>query len=315
MHNELIRRWGLLQSTIEQPVFQLFDHTHPLKFYIGKSVNSNLFLMLKMKFRPPKIKSMRAIKIEIYSQGDDDWSLLLKLENLELEPMFALLCADLITFSKSDNSDEKDAINSILRRLSYWRLLLEREVFNLLSEGAIRGLFGELFFLSKLIKKNDLSSSLKAWVGPLNASQDFQTDDCAWEVKTIRPTADYVQISSEWQLDISKLPVHLVIIVLFEVNKTDNVISFSLNGLVESIRSILMDDIEASDLFEQKLTAVGYSPRSEYDDFKYKIKDILTYEVVDGFPCVSQKKLAKGIVNVKYDLEISELEKYRIDSI
>ncbi|MDM1345269.1 PD-(D/E)XK motif protein [Acinetobacter pseudolwoffii] len=316
MHDELLRRWNLLTSSVEQPVFQLFDNTHPLKFYIGKTVENNLFLMLRMSCSPPQVKSMRAIKIKYYHlQEDSTWSLILTLENRNLEPMFSLLCADLITFSKKEYSTEDKAINDVLRRLSYWRLLLEREAFNILSENEVRGLFGELLFLKKIIDHLGLKSALKSWVGPLDAPQDFQTDDCSWEIKTIRPSARSIPISSEYQLHVCKSPIYLVVIELIEVKKTDEIESFSINSLVENIRSLLWEDVEALDLFEAKLSHTGYSPRSEYDDFKFRTADILTYEVAERFPCISNTNLADGLCKVRYEIEISALKKYLINSI
>lgn len=316
MHDELLRRWNLLNPSVEQPVFQLFDNTHPLKFYIGKTVENNLFLMLRMNCSPPQVKSMRAIKIKYYhSQEDSTWSLILTLENRNLEPMFSLLCADLITFSKKDYTTEDKTINDVLRRLSYWRLLLEREAFNILSENEVRGLYGELLFLKKLIDHLGLNAALKSWVGPLDAPQDFQTDDCSWEIKTIRPSARNIPISSEYQLQVCKSPIYLVVVELIEVKKTDEIDSFSINGLVENIRSFLWHDVEALDMFEAKLIHTGYSPRSEYDDFKYRAGDILTYEVVEGFPCISNATLAEGLCKVRYEIEISALKKYLINSI
>lgn len=315
MHKELSTRWNLITPSVEQSVFQLFDNTHPLRFYIGKSTAKNLILMLRMGCCPPKIKSMRAIKIETYSQENHTWNLLLTLEKRELEPMFSLLCADLITFSKNDFSTEDKAISAVLRRLSYWRLLLERETLNLLSENDIRGLYGELIFLKRLIDHLGLNAALKAWVGPLEASQDFQTDECSWEIKTIRPSARNVLISSEYQLQVCKSPIYLVVVELIEVKKTDEIESFSINSLVENIRSLLWQDVEALDLFEAKLIHTGYSPRSEYDDFKYRTSDILTYEVAEGFPCISNTNLAEGLCKVRYEIEISALKKYLINSI
>lgn len=312
VHKDLSNRWDSFPLGIEDSVFQLFDKTHPLRFYIGKSVENHRVLMLVVKSRPPTVKGMRVIKIKSYSREDETWALVLTLENPTLEPMFSLFCADLIGFSKNFFGSEEDALLAILRRLSYWRLLLERDSLNLLSENEVRGLWGELIFLKKLFTDLGVNAALKSWVGPFDAPQDFQTDECSWEIKTIRPAAKNVFISSELQLQICKSPIYLVIIELFQTYSLDEANSFSLNSLVEEMKSSLQHDIDACDLFEERLSCTGYMPRSEYDDFKYKVNNAATYEVSEGFPCITSAMLPAGISNVRYEIKISDCEKYRI---
>ena len=314
MHEELSNRWGLLPFSVEDSIFQLFDSTHPLRFYIGKSIENHRVLMLVVGCCPPKVKSMRAIKIKSYSRDDKTWALVLTLESSVLEPMFSLLCADLINFSRNNFITEDEALVSVLRRLAYWRLLLERETLNLLSESEIRGLCGELLFLLRLFDKLGVNAALKSWVGPYDAPQDFQSDEYSWEIKTIRPSASKILISSEFQLQVSHSPIYLVVIVLIETMNLDEINSFSINSLVENIRSRLWQDVEVFDLFEKKLSQTGYSPRSEYDEFNYKVGDTFTYKVIEGFPCITSAKLASSISKVSYEIEISECKKYLINS-
>lgn len=314
MHEELSKRWSLLPSGAEDSVFQLFDNTHPLRFYIGKSVETHRVLMLVLGTCPPKVKGMRAINIKSYSREDASWALVLTLQNPVLDPMFSLLCADLISFSNKNFITEDEALDSVLRRLSYWRLLLERESLNLLSESEIRGLYGELLFLERLFDKLGVNAALKSWVGPFDAPQDFQADECFWEIKTIRPSASNVLISSEFQLQVCKSPIYLVVIELIEALNLDVINSLSINSLVDNIRSTLWANIEAFDLFEERLSHTGYSPRSEYDEFKYRVGETSTYEVVEGFPCITSEMLATGVGKVRYEIEISKCKKYLINS-
>ncbi len=39
-----------------------------------------------------------------------------------------------------------------------------------------------------------------------------------------------------------------------------------------------------------------------------------TYEVVEGFPCITSEMLATGVGKVRYEIEISECKKYLINS-
>ncbi len=311
MPNILDDRWDLLRADVLSSIFQLYDDSHPLSFYLGRNLHNSRLLMLVTDENPPFVKDLQSIKINSIKRENGSWGLLLTLEDRQLEPMFSLLCLDLIESSRNIHNHE-NTLQFVMRRLSGWRRLLERGHSKLLKESDVRGLIGELIFLQGLLNKLGFHSALRSWNGPFDASQDFQTSECSWEVKTIRPSASSVFISSELQLQVCISPIHLIVIELIDTDNLDKENSFSINNLVEGIRSILLHDIEAYDLFEERLSHTGYLPRSEYEEFRYRVGEVSTYEVVEGFPCITSETLKLGVHKVKYEIEISKLEKYLI---
>jgi hypothetical protein len=101
MSNKLYDRWDTLSAEPLQAVFQLYDASHPLDFYLGKDNEKHKLLLLVSPEEPPAIRDMRAIRIRSFKRDDGKWSLLLVLDSSGLSPMFSMLCADLIESSRS----------------------------------------------------------------------------------------------------------------------------------------------------------------------------------------------------------------------
>lgn len=311
MLNNLNDRWDLLVADHLSPVFQLYDARHPLDFYIGKGVNKQKLLLLVTPEEPPAIRDMRAVKIQKFRRDDNKWSLLLTLESTPLDPMFSLLCDDLIEASRNLSDKNSKALSFVLRRLSNWRRLLESGFPDLLREHEVRGLCGELLYLQKLFYEFEKKDAVKSWVGPQRADQDFQMPSVAWEVKTIRPGAGAVTISSEFQLNHLERELYLIIFEIADCmsNKEG---AFTLNSLVEDIRAYLEDDHDACDCFEEKLLAARYMHRTEYNDQILVVKSFSIYSVLDDFPCITPDSLDVGVANVSYSLALPVFEKFRI---
>jgi hypothetical protein len=311
MPTDLEARWSALIPDMERPVFQLYDAEHPLRFYVGRENSGERLLLLVTGERPPALRDLRAIRLRTYRREDGTWSLLLALGSDELSPVFSLLCNDLIESSRLAKTDAA-ALGLVLRRLANWRRLLERGGHDLLGENEIRGLCGELLCLNNLVTRLGKLEAVKAWVGPKGADQDFQAPDDAWEVKTIRPDAQKILIASERQLFSSSRAIELVVIELGEKNER-TVDSFTLNELVASMRSALADDLEASDLFEERLSAAGYILRAEYDSPNLAVASIRKFSVRDGFPCITPTMLPAGVSQAGYQILLTACEPFTTD--
>ena len=311
MANKLDARWDALKADPLSAVFQLCDSDHPLDFYIGKDTDKRRLLLLVTPEAPPTIRDMRAISIRTFKRDDGKWSLLLTLDSISLAPMFSLLCNDLVEASRNINFPADKSLSFVLKRLSNWRRLLERGSPDLLSENEIRGICGELLFLQRLFDHLGKSEAVKAWVGPQKADQDFQAPDSAWEVKTIRPGASRVSISSEAQLQVTTRAIHLAVFELAD-GLAHGTGTFTLNTLVDEVRASLSDDHDTSEIFERSLTTAGYVPRPEYDAPSLVEQSLATYAVSAGFPCLTSEVLALGISHVSYDILLSACVAWRI---
>lgn len=311
--NKLDTRWQAISVDPARSVFQLYDANHALDFYLGKSSSDQRLLLLVTAEEPPTMRDMRVVRIEKYRRDDGKWSLLLTLSSASLTPMFTLLCNDLIESSRTLTSTPAKSLQFLLQRLSNWRRLLERAVPDLLSESAIRGLCGELLFLKNLMQQIGSRAAVTAWVGPLEAEQDFQVPEQAWEVKTVRPGAQIVKISSESQLSTLKGAVSLVVYELADsLPQTEH--AFTLNSLVDDSRGCLLDDFDAGEVFEERLFQTGYVSREEYGVLVLVECSLSLYQIKDGFPRIVAEALPSGINRVSYDLALAACEGYRIDA-
>lgn len=311
MANKLDARWDTLKADALTAVFQLFDADHPLDFYIGKDTDKQRLLLLVTPEEPPAIRDMRAIRIRTFKRDDGKWSLLLTLDSITLTPMFSLLCDDLIDSSRNTGLPADKSLSFVLKRLSNWRRLLERGLPDLLSENEIRGICGELLFLQNLFDHLGKSEAVKAWVGPKKADQDFQAPVAAWEVKTIRPGAPRITISSESQLQVTTRAIYLAVFELADCMAGD-AHAFTLNALVDRVRASLAADHDASELFEENLVMAGYVSRPEYDAPTLVERSLTVFAVNTGFPCITREMLAPGISHVGYDLLLSACGNFRI---
>lgn len=314
MANRLDDRWDTLAADPLHAVFQLFDASHPLDFYLGKDSEKHKLLLLVTPEEPPVIRDMRAIRIRSFKRDDGKWSLLLVLDSMALSPMFSMVCEDLIESSRNSGLLAHQSLCYVLRRLSNWRQLLERGLPDLLSENEVRGLCGELLMLRRLLIHIGKDTAVRAWVGPKGADQDFQTHNAAWEVKTIQSGAFSVTISSEAQLQTTSRTLFLVVIELAasEHNAPD---SFSLNSLVEDIRVLLGDDPDLIDFFENTLVTAKYVSRSEYSIPILRAPSLQLFSVDGDFPRITVNQISLGISQVKYELSLNACEKYRLNSI
>jgi Putative PD-(D/E)XK family member, (DUF4420) len=302
-------RWYDLAPDTVKPIFQLVSANHPLEIYIGRNPSGDYLLLIVTSDRPILPKAMVSIGIEIFEREDNKWSLVFRLINNGLAPLFFLLCEDLIEIT-SDTNDSKQSINLILRRFSLWQKLLEKQGTNLLDASEIRGLFGELYFLvKKAIPMYGNKVALDGWVGPSSGAQDFQYLDHKWEIKTIRGNSEVVTISSMEQLDSTQGELTLTVIRLGE-NKELEELGLSLNELVKYVRKTLSDDFDSTVIFESKLVDVSYTTRAEYDNPIFNIHWIKEFEVAEGFPCLTALNTPLGIQSLKYDLDLKNCEPF-----
>jgi len=304
-------KWDSLQPDTVRPVFQLYDARHLLPFYIGRESDGRRSLLLLCNHPLPALDGFRFIDIRTHKRDDETLALVLSLQNHELQSVFSLLCEDLIESSRHI-SDQRQAARFVILRLEKWRRLLEQEVPPQLGEAKVRGLFGELFFLEILIGEIGETSAVEGWVGPIGADQDFQRPERAWEIKSIRPDAQYVNISSERQLLSSGKDLQLVTITITE-RSSEGDQALSLNSMVSRLRERLLHHHAASDILEERLLNAGYTHRDAYD---FPILSVIKFEkfkINESFPRIVSSALCEGIFDVNYKLALAICRKHIAD--
>lgn len=301
-------RWDKLVPSEDKPIFQLLDATHPLRFYIGKEMSGELLFLLVAPDRPPLVRNMRAVSIRSFERSDGDWSLLFRLDQSELANIFGLLCEDLVNATRSIPNNVA-AMRFVSNRLKNWRRLLEAGQYGVLSVDEVRGLFGELLVLSGYLTSGiDANVAVRAWNGPLGADQDFQFSDIVCEVKTVHPSASTVIISSERQL-YSEVPKFVLHVVALEEDEENGQ---SLNSLVGATRSALFADIDALAAFDDRITAMGYLMREEYNQPILNTAYEMRYNVSVDFPRFIPTNLPLGVSKLRYHISLAHCEQFKI---
>jgi len=238
---------------------------------------------------------------------------LAKLLDPQFNELFAILCEDLI-FKVFNTIDEIKLINLICTAFKKWKNIFDGIALNGLSERAQERLYGELYFLRKLLqKKIKHVACVESWHAPLKSHHDFQHADWAVEVKT---TQDYenqeIQITSEKQLDNTLIPTIYVVLLSMDINKG---IGESLLDIVKSIREILSKRQMAINAFEMLLhEADYYDIHSEiYQIFGYGVRKMKVFFVEEDFPRIMTGQLAKGVQDVKYTIFASDCEPFSVE--
>jgi hypothetical protein len=304
-------RWLALEPSPDKSTFQLLDAEHPLKLYIGRGMTGEyLFLIVDLE-QPPKLNSMRSVRISSIARHDGQWSLILTLAQPELANVFALLCEDLVESSRH-LARGSSGVKLVARRLASWRRLMEEGGNGLLSSSEVRGLVGELLVLeSYFIDRLGSVDAVSAWVGPFGSDQDFQLADEAWEIKTVHADSPAIQISSENQLNSASRQIRLIVLPLEEIGGNAG---YSLNDLVVRLRARLNEQPVARDAFDERLDAARYMVRGEYDVPRFKVGKVRTFQVHGDFPRITAPGIMKGVAEVRYKVLLDSCEPYEIET-
>jgi len=200
---------------------------------------------------------------------------------------------------------EREGVRLVIAQLRKWKDLFSKRNNQKLSNQEQQGLYGELFFLRKLLNSIDKVKATSSWVGPEMAPKDFQSDMWAVEVKTTSATSHSgISINGELQLDESNIEhlflYNLIVEVLEQNGQT-------LPEIVASVRELLVDDTIASEMFESKLLLTGYYDLDEefYKERHYHIRKEQYFQVKDGFPRIKMDELRKGVSEVKYSISLN----------
>ena len=268
---------------------------------IAAHLNSDAELQLK------SWDKLRDIKIETLpdNKHTDKQFLLVQLLDNQHRDIFSTLSEDLI-HQVADIANEPELIKLLLLRLEKWRLLFEKMGQQGLSDEAQRALYGEIYFLRKLLQNvPNTDYCVNSWKGVEKSVQDFQFSDWAVEVKTTHgKNQQKLHISSERQLDISLIPRIFLIHYSLEVRQYHGE---NLNDLVDDVLKMLSDSPAAHNLFRLKLLEAGYFDihRHLYSETGYSIRQENIYKITDDFPKITENQIPSGVGDVRYSLIVS----------
>lgn len=239
--------------------------------------------------------------------------LLIQLNNREqrVNDIFASICGNIVN-AISGVESEREGVRLVIAQLRKWKDLFSKRRNKELSTQEQQGLYGELFFLRKLINLIDRVKAITTWVGPEMAPKDFQSDMWAVEVKTsTAATHSGISINGELQLDESSFEHLFLYNLIVEVSQQEGE---SLPGIIADIRILLSGDNKASVALEEKLLLAGYYDLDEdhYKDRYYQTRKEYYFRVKDDFPRIKKDELRKGVSEVKYNISLDFSDENKI---
>ena len=304
----LEKQWGSINY--KEGSFLQVDVVHALEWHVGYFSISQRTLLLVSDAEVEQIDSSKSMLVSRRQRENDKrWTLSFELLRNEQQGVFAIFCCDIIEHSRL-STNEKEALQLIIKRYKQWNKLLESQRSGLMSEQSRKGLVGELLFLEgRLLLTSSLLSVVQGWAGADNADQDFVYSDGWFEVKSLNPSATSVIISSLEQLDC--VDDGTLVIQRIEKTSPERANAFSLNDVVYRIFDLLTSESEALDLFRAKLTAYGYIDLQEYAEQKYIHNETVLYRVDNLFPRLTAKNVPTQITTAHYELSLSSLVDWR----
>ena len=169
--------------------------------------------------------------------------------------LFEVVVSDIVSAVVAESTPEA-AVKSLSSRLTRWQAFFERFGAAGLSAEHQLGLFGELWFLRRMLQRSGTKAVI-SWTGPRAANQDFQLASRAMEVKTssANPSIE-LRISNLLQLDGQGLDGLAVAVLL--VNRLANSPE-TLVDLVDAVRTeVRLLTPEQSQELEDKLFDEGF---------------------------------------------------------
>ncbi len=321
---EMIRDWDDLKRTFTSKgsfslvllsekwdVAKIVDHEQKIGLRVG--CNS---LSRENKIFEKKLPKLSQIQIS-WSFGKTN-ALIILLQDKSFEEQFIKFIEIIIEKidEVQESQDEEFLIKTVTNECFKWSLFLMTEKERKLKINNQKGLIAELIFLKDLFKKLEFSTALNSWTGPDKLTKDFILNNIGFEIKCIQTgNRNKVTVSSYDQLDLVGLNKLFLVTYLIGAGSKENELSFTLTDIVNDIRQALDYDQDSKFNFEKKLTLAGYSDLDDYSDSNFiNSKDPSFYSVLNDFPSITTNNIdTKSIMRVNYDIDLSTLERFKLD--
>lgn len=201
------------------------------------------------------------------------------------------------------NSSEQEVLQVLLGRIQAWQDFMARRRDCILSPDAEVGLFGELWVMKSLLGSGvGASTTVEAWFGPLDGSQDFVLGRGAIEVKTTLAVSGFpVIVSSLEQLDESVKDPLFVAAVRLELSET----GATLPEMAAAVRLDLDHDPEAVAMFDGKVTRAGlFAAFADQYRRRFIHTESMYLPVDQGFPHLSRTNVEAAIRKARYEVDL-----------
>ena len=181
------------------------------------------------------------------------------------------------------------------------------------SESELVGLLAELYILKNyMLPALGPDLSVKSWIGPEGAKQDFVVENFALEIKAHRSGySDKVTISSVEQLSPQTDKLFLV---KLGISPSESNAGFSLESLEREMMQEFKIDPVTENLFQ--FNFLEKTEKASEDQLRQLFQDneLTVYEVNDDFPKLTPEDLDEGIDvdSVTYKIETSAISSFLV---
>lgn len=308
--------WESHVPTDEIIIKTQLEHVKPFKCFAATNhiTGNHLYIFetsKNAKFPEFKNFKFKGLFIEIF-EFEDAKELHIYLLDNQLKDIFSLFIENIVEkISKSVTENEAlvETSNVVLK----WKKLFDKINFQGLTLERQKGLIGELLLFNSLLDEEySIDKLLDSWTGPDYNDKDFRFGSFGIEVKFTSSKVPKVKISSERQLDGENLiKLYLVLYVVEEVKDK----GFSLNSIIEQIRTKINNNQNALKFFNERLLLVGYFDE-DFENYKrqYGFRKRNFYGVTSDFPKLVASDLPIGLFDTKYNIELSAIEQFLVSN-
>jgi len=283
----------------------------PVPCYWGRDVSGSCLFIMELEGNHSALFNQNTIVVTgivVDLRAENSCQrLVLTLEAQADRDLFFGLCK---TLSKALEhvGDATSSLAMALAHIRRWKAFMSGRSQRL-SDEEVQGLFAELVFLLELMDSRSVTLAVNAWMGPERSHQDFIFENTAVEVKSLSGLErNSVRISSEDQLESLNENLFLRI---YKLSKLEGSASArSLNQLVSEVQGRL-DDAQAIEEFDRKLSAHSYAPLPDYDVPTFVVSHSFTYRVENDFPKLVRSKIPEGISKLSYEIKLESIENFK----
>ena len=263
-----------------------------------------------------RLPRLRGLSVEVSATEDGlGERVVIRLTDGEQREVFHRFCVDIVEATRVARSAE-EATERFLARTWRWHRLLRSGRDGRLSDDEQKGLIGELRVIERyLLSVIGAREAVEGWTGPLGSPKDFQFGLVGVEAKARSPQRSEVGISSIHQLDSSSANRLFLSVTEVATALDESATAVAITDVANRVRTAIAGiDMSAMILFEERLAATGFDWEDDYSDKRWTIGDEALYEVADGFPAITPSMVPAGIDDVRYTINLSGCERFRVDT-
>ena len=280
--------------------------------FVSLNVEQRRCLILKLPsdYNPDFQSSIRQnLSLELYAKTR--WIVLALLDDQYFDLFNDLILS--IHNKIKDIDNPKTYVTELLKTYYKWSEFFLPDSGNKLSDDQVKGFFGELVILNRLVdasSSSNLNDLLNSWKGPYDTGHDFIFETVNIEVKTKNLSAANVKISSEHQLQAELNKDLELAIVNVNVNPLEGL---SIKDVVILIRNYVMERLGDYSILLKALSQKGLTLKNleDYNHLKFTTVDVTSYDCnLDGFPKITTSTLPDSITSVTYNLNINQIQPF-----